>query len=173
MKKTRHSVNPGAKGAVGGGLPRVARGRSPLGTLKEYPRPIVGVLIQNPEGKFLIMHGSKFTHWTIPGGHVEMGESIEEAVKREAKEETGLDVHGLEFINVGENVFDRNFYKDKNPTHMIFLDYCAKTDGTVVKPDGREFNEYKWVSLEEIEVLEVGKYAKMAAKKMREKLCSK
>jgi len=141
--------------------------------MKEYPKPIVGVLIQNPEGKFLIMHGSKFTHWTIPGGHIEIGESIEEAVKREVKEETGLDVYDIEFVSIEENVFDKDFYKDRKPIHAIFLDYCAKTDEKEVKPDGREFNEYKWVSLEEIELLDVGKYAKIAAKKMEERLCNK
>ncbi|MDR1026654.1 MAG: NUDIX hydrolase [Lactobacillus sp.] len=45
--------------------------------------------------------------WLITGGHVEPGESIEQAVIREAKEELNLDVEVLSFIGVGEFLLSR------------------------------------------------------------------
>ena len=138
-----------------------------------YPEPIVGVLIQNPAGKFLVLRGDKFVYWTIPGGHVEVGETVEETIKREVKEEVGLDVDSTELINVQNSVFDKDFFKDREAKHMIFLNYVAKTTSNDVKVDMREFNEYKWVNLEELEGDGIGKYTREIAKKMREKLCNK
>jgi nucleoside triphosphatase len=75
---------------------------------------------------------------------VELGERIEEAVKREAKEETGLDVYDLEFINFQEFIYDPSFWK---PRHFIFFDYACKTDSTDVQLND-EAEEYTWVALD-------------------------
>ncbi len=74
-----------------------------------YPdQPVVGigaVIIQN--GKIaLIKRGNEPSKgkWTIPGGLVELGESLEAAVIRETKEETLLDVENPTLIDVVDNV---------------------------------------------------------------------
>ena len=65
-----------------------------------FPEPTVGVFIFNPAGELLLLQSHKWPgKYVVPGGHVELGEHIEEAAVREAKEETGLDIHDLEFIN--------------------------------------------------------------------------
>jgi ADP-ribose pyrophosphatase YjhB (NUDIX family) len=74
-----------------------------------YPdQPIVGIgaVIIN-EGKIaLIKRGNEPSKgkWTIPGGHVELGETLEQAVIRETKEETSLDVENPRLIDVVSNV---------------------------------------------------------------------
>ena len=74
-----------------------------------YPdQPVVGVgAVIVKEGKIaLIKTGKRASRgkWTIPGGLVELGESPEQAVIRETKEETGLDVENPSLIDVVSNV---------------------------------------------------------------------
>lgn len=53
---------------------------------------VVGsAIIENPEGKILLVRSPKWhDKWTMPGGHIEPGETIEKALLREAEEEIGL-----------------------------------------------------------------------------------
>ena len=52
-----------------------------------------------------------------------MGERLEEAVAREAKEETGLDIHDIKFINFQQFIYDPAFWKKR---HFIFFDFACK-----------------------------------------------
>ncbi len=56
------------------------------------------------EGKLLIMHRNKFgkEYETLPGGNVEIGETTESAVRREVKEETGMDLGSAELVFIEE-----------------------------------------------------------------------
>src|SRR5437867_13195521 len=86
-----------------------------------YPEPTVGALIVNPEGKILLAKSHKwFDKYTLPGGHIEVGETMEEAVKREAKEAVGLDVEVVEFLLMLEVMFADAF---SQKTHFIFFDF--------------------------------------------------
>lgn len=113
---------------------------------QQYPEPTVGALIFNPTGKIFLMKSHKWRgEYVIPGGHVELGEKMEDAVRREVKEETGLDVYNLEFICFQEFIFDDAFWKKK---HFIFFDFACKAKSTRVKLNP-EAEEYVWVSLKE------------------------
>ncbi len=82
---------------------------------KEYPEPTVGLLIVNDKNEILLIKSPKWgERYVVPGGHVEMGEKIEEAVKREAKEEVGLDVEFEKVLFVYESIFSPEFSKNKN-----------------------------------------------------------
>jgi nucleoside triphosphatase len=114
---------------------------------KAYPEPIAGVLIVNPEGKIFLIKSPKWGgEYTVCGGHIELGETIEQAAKREAKEEKGLDVFGVKLLEIQECIFDPKFYKQK---HFIFLDVVCKTKSTEVILDKREALDYVWVSIDE------------------------
>jgi ADP-ribose pyrophosphatase YjhB (NUDIX family) len=107
---------------------------------REYPeRPVVGVggvIIENGRA-LLIRRGSEPLRgeWSIPGGTLELGESLQEGVARELREETGLDVRVLELIEV----FDRIFPGDSPPQarakphprfHFVIVDYlCERISG--------------------------------------------
>src|SRR5438105_15871556 len=107
-----------------------------------YPEPTVGALIVNKEGKILLTKSHKwFDKYTLPGGHIEVGETMKEAVIREVKEEVGLDVEVAEMLLMQEAIFAGEFWKRK---HFIFFDFLCKSRDQQVKLDGRELQEYVW-----------------------------
>lgn len=107
-----------------------------------YPEPTVGALIVNKEGKILLAKSHKwFDRYTLPGGHIEIGETMEGAVKREVKEEVGLDVKVVEFLTMQEAIFAKEFYKKK---HFIFFDFLCITEDSTVKLDNDEIQDYLW-----------------------------
>jgi nucleoside triphosphatase len=108
-----------------------------------FPEPTVGALIVNNEGKILLARSHKwFDKYTLPGGHIEVGESMVDAVRREVKEEVGLDVEVVEMLLVHEAIFAPEFYKKK---HFIFIDFCCKSKEQRVKLDNDEIQDYIWV----------------------------
>jgi nucleoside triphosphatase len=113
---------------------------------QQYPEPVVGALIANPEGKVLLVKSYKWPdQYVIPGGHIELGETMEEALKREMKEETGLDIYDIEHAWLGESVFQNSFHEKK---HFIFINFVCKTDSCEVMLND-ELQEYVWVSPQE------------------------
>ena len=107
-----------------------------------YPEPTVGALIVNKEGKILLTKSHKwFDKYTLPGGHIEVGETMKEAVIREVKEEVGLDVEVGDMLLMQEAIFAEEFWKRK---HFIFFDFLSKSKDQRVKLDGRELQEYLW-----------------------------
>lgn len=130
-----------------------------------FPEPTVGDFIFNPSGDLLLLKSHKWPgRYVVPGGHVELGERIEEAAVREAKEETGLDVYNLEFILFQEFIHDPSFWK---PRHFIFFDYTCKTRSTDVQLND-EAEEYIWVRLEAAGQLPLDAYTRKAIEKLVE-----
>ncbi|MEW5938934.1 MAG: NUDIX domain-containing protein [Chloroflexota bacterium] len=107
-----------------------------------FPEPTVGAFIFNAKGELLLLESHKWPGvYVVPGGHVELGERLEEAVVREAKEETGLDVHAVEFINFQQFIYDPAFWKKR---HFIFFDFACRADGADVILNN-EAEAYVWV----------------------------
>ncbi len=107
-----------------------------------YPEPTVGALIVNKEGRILLTKCHKwFDKYMLPGGHIEVGETMKEAVAREVKEEVGLDVEVAEMLLIQEAIFAVEFWKRR---HFIFFDFLCKSKDQQVKLDGRELPEYVW-----------------------------
>jgi 8-oxo-dGTP diphosphatase len=105
---------------------------------REYPdRPVVGVggvVIENGRA-LMIRRGSEplLGQWSIPGGTLELGESLENGVIRELKEETGLTVRIVEMIEVFDRIYEdeADAAKKKGPRyHYVIIDYlCERLDG--------------------------------------------
>jgi 8-oxo-dGTP diphosphatase len=107
---------------------------------REYPeRPIVGVggvIIENGR-TLLIRRGSEPLRgeWSIPGGTLELGESLQAGVARELREETGLDVRVLELIEVFDRIFpDESLQPSEEKRqprfHFVIADYlCERIAG--------------------------------------------
>lgn len=122
-----------------------------------YPEICIGVLILNPKGKILLVQSHKWRNkYSLPGGHIELGEKIEEAIRREVKEETGLNIYNIQFLHFQEMIFDPVFYKKK---HFIFLDFMAKTREQKVKLDS-EAQKYPWVKASEALQMPLHQYSR-------------
>ena len=126
-------------------------------TKQKFPEPTVGVFIFNQRGELLLLQSHKWPGaYVVPGGHVELGERLEEAAVREAKEETGLDVYDLEFINFQQFIYDPAFWKQR---HFIFFDFAAKTDSTNVALND-EAQAHIWVDPNQALKLELDSYTR-------------
>lgn len=124
---------------------------------QQFPEPTVGIFIFNQQGKLLLLQSHKWPGaYVVPGGHVELGERLEEAAVRETKEETGLNIYDLEFINFQEFIYDPAFWKQR---HFIFFDFSAKTDSTEVKLND-EAQAYIWIEPKEALNLELDSYTR-------------
>lgn len=132
--------------------------------IKKYPEPTVGAVIFNPEGKVLLCKSYKWDNqYVIPGGHIELGEPMEEALKREIWEETGLEIYNIELISLKESIFSNCFHEKK---HFIFIDFRCKTDSSHVTLNN-EAEEYKWVDLKDIENYNLGGFTRDLFREMR------
>jgi nucleoside triphosphatase len=110
-----------------------------------FPEPTVGVFIINDEGKVLLLQSHKWPgKYVVPGGHVELGERIEQAAVREAREETGLEVYDLQFLCWQEFIFDESFWQHK---HFIFFDFACKCGANTVKLND-EAESFIWIEPE-------------------------
>jgi len=109
-----------------------------------YPEPVVGPIIYNDDGEVLLIKNPKWKNWSIPGGHIEWGEKMEEALRREIDEETSLLIDKIEFISATDGVRPEHFLKEK---HFIFLNFFAHLAGGQPKLSD-EMTEYLWVNPE-------------------------
>ena len=137
-----------------------------------YPdQPIVGVgAVIVSEGKLLLEKRSNEPSkgkWTIPGGLVELGENIEQAVIRETKEETCLDVENPRLIDVIDNVDLDETGKVKY--HFVIVDYAVKIKGGTVKA-ASDAAELRWVHLDEVEAFNLTRSFRVFFRRNRHKL---
>jgi mutator protein MutT len=118
-----------------------------------YPnQPIIGVgAIIICDGKILLEKRKGDPgkgKWSIPGGLVELGETTTEAIIREVKEETGLDVTEPKLIDVVDNIVrDEN---GKVKWHFVIIDYFVKIKGGELRA-GDDAEELRWVPLSDVE----------------------
>jgi len=95
--------------------------------------------------------------YTVPGGHIELGERAEDAIVREVKEETGLDSVAKELLIVQQAIYPEGFYKHE---HYVFMDYVCKATSSEVKLDGRELQSFIWVRPEDALNLDLEEYTR-------------
>jgi len=111
------------------------------------PIATVGALIFDQRGKVLMIRTHKWSNlWGIPGGKIKWGEPSIDALRREIKEETNLEVDNIEFVLVQDCIHSKEFYRD---AHFVLLNYTCKCSGgsdVILNDEAREF---RWVSIEE------------------------
>ena len=126
---------------------------------RNYPRVIAGAFIFNDKDELLLVKQPKWHNkYANIGGKVELGERIEDAARREAKEETNLDIFDLEFIDIIDGLDLEKSYKLNN-NHFIFVDYKVKTKNDKKIKLNEEIVEYKWMKLDEWLKLKESKFA--------------
>lgn len=98
-------------------------------------RPVLGAAaVVIHDGRVLLIRRTQPPDagaWSIPGGAVELGESVEDALRREVREETGLEVAVGEFLEVFERI-----ERDADGAirfHFVVLDHAATVTGGVLR----------------------------------------
>lgn len=111
-------------------------------------------IVLNREDKFLVLKASyKGFRWDLPGGAVEIPEEHEAALKREVKEEVGIDVKDIVPL-----VVETGYNKDED-SYVIFIGYKCRAVSENVKLSG-EHTECRWVTKEEFTKLDATPYLK-------------
>lgn len=92
-----------------------------------YPRVGVGVILENRAGRVLLgkRKGSHAPYWSIPGGHLEPGETFEAAAIREIEEETGLRIDAPRVVAITNNL---ETWRECG-LHYVSVILYARTDG--------------------------------------------
>jgi len=126
---------------------------------REYPEtPLVGVgaIIIEDNSVVLVKRGHAPLQgkWSIPGGVLEIGETLRKAVVREALEETGLAVEPGELLGVFERVIADD--QGKMRYHYVLIDFlCQRVAGELAAGD--DADEVRWFRREELRGLELAR----------------
>ena len=113
---------------------------------------VAGIIIHN--NKILTHRDINKDHYCLPGGRIEIGETSEQAIKREIKEELGKDVEIIEYKSTIENFFEF----ENNKYHEIYFLYKIefvneedkKINYTIHNVEGKQYLQYEWLELNKI-----------------------
>lgn len=89
--------------------------------------------------RFLVVQRNDTKAWALPGGAVEDGETLESAVAREVKEETGLDVTTLDMTGI--------YIRNKWRNNILFVYKCSMIGGDIQK--SAETDDFSWMQTDE------------------------
>ncbi|HDM26947.1 MAG TPA: NUDIX domain-containing protein [Candidatus Bathyarchaeota archaeon] len=124
---------------------------------REYPSlpvlAVAAIIVDN--GEILLVKRANEPargKWSPPGGVVELGESLVDAVRREVREECGLEIEVDGLLDVVEVV--RRDSKGRIRFHYVILDYLAHPTGGELRP-GEDASEVRWIPLRELENYEI------------------
>ena len=115
---------------------------------QDHPYVGVDAIILNDKGEILLEKRAQGMstfpgYWAIPGGWMEWGETVEQAVKREVQEELGIEVEVVKFIG---KYFDTNTFPIKKYSRVALPHICKIVSGEPTAYQKEEVEEVKWVS---------------------------
>ena len=118
---------------------------------------VAGLLVHDE--KLLIMQDKGQAYYYVPGGRIKMNEKSEDAVKREVKEELGIEVSVNRMLWVNENFFKEETVQEQ--FHEICFFYLLELKDREILKRGKEFevdengkiHTYYWKSLDEIKYI--------------------
>ncbi len=106
-----------------------------------------GVLIMDKDKRVLLQLRTDSNSWGIPGGCLNVGESLQDAAKREVFEETGLIVDNLKLFNVYSGEEQHWIYPDGNEVYIINTVFITNNFCGTLKADKVESKEVKFFDL--------------------------
>jgi ADP-ribose pyrophosphatase YjhB (NUDIX family) len=124
---------------------------------RRYPkRPLVGVgaLIFN-RGRILMAQRGKEPlkgWWSLPGGALEIGESLDAAVRREVLEETGLEIEPVRVFEIFERIM--RDAEGRPEYHYVLIDYVCRITGGTLRA-GDDVCRVEWVRPEGLKELQI------------------
>jgi mutator protein MutT len=124
---------------------------------REYPlRPIlaVGTIVVRNGSVLLARRGKPPSQgkWSVPGGAVDVGESLEDAARREIREECGIEVELMDTIEVIQRITRDDTQRVR--FHYVIVDYLARWTGGEPRPSA-EASDVHWFRPEEFDGLDM------------------
>ncbi len=111
---------------------------------------VAGCLVINGKNEILLQHRTDTHLWSIPGGAVELGETVEEAVRREVFEETSITVNELHFFQVFSGESQHITYPNGDEVYFVNLVFeCRDFEGTV-KVNDHESSELEFFAYDSL-----------------------
>jgi phosphoglycolate phosphatase-like HAD superfamily hydrolase/ADP-ribose pyrophosphatase YjhB (NUDIX family) len=108
-----------------------------------HPVCTVGALIFNADNRVLMVRTQKWSNlWGIPGGKIKFGEPSLEALRREIKEETSLDIGDIRFVLAQDCIHSKEFYRE---AHFVLLNYTCRVEGNAAVKLNEEAQEFRWM----------------------------
>jgi len=119
-----------------------------------YPRVGIGVLVFKDDQFLLIKRGQEPSKgkWTVPGGLVELGEKLEQAVHREIYEECNIRISRLQQLDIFE--FLQSDPSDKIKYHYIVIDFLAEYESGKLKAKS-DIDKAQWVKIDFLDQLDI------------------
>lgn len=108
------------------------------------------VLIYNDKGEVLLQQRTDNLCWGLFGGALELGESLEEAAKREVYEEIGLTVDNLKLLNVFSGEPTHYIYPNKDEVYIVSAVYTTSNYKGDMVIDPKETKQARFFALNEI-----------------------
>ncbi|MFC4639086.1 NUDIX domain-containing protein [Deinococcus hohokamensis] len=131
----------------------------------ERPVVCVGALVWGPDGRVLLVRTTKWRGlWGVPGGKVDYGETLVDALKREFREEVGLDLEDVLYAQTQEAVLSQEFWR---PAHLLLVDFFAGTATHEITPN-EEIETWAWVTLAEAETFTLNTYTRTLLERARQ-----
>lgn len=118
--------------------------------MRSYPqRPVIGVgAVVLDAGRVLLIkraHAPLKGHWSLPGGAVELGETLEQATAREVREETGLDIDVGPIVEVLDRIMkDGDGHVEH---HFVLVDFVCSVSGGILS-SASDADAAEWVPLD-------------------------
>ena len=117
---------------------------------RDYPeRPIIGIgaVIVSGHRALLVRRNTEPLRgeWSVPGGMLELGETLHDGVRREVQEETGLTVEPGEVLDVFDSIFTDA--AGRTQYHYVLIDYLCRPLSGEARP-GSDVSDVRWVGLE-------------------------
>jgi 8-oxo-dGTP pyrophosphatase MutT (NUDIX family) len=117
-------------------------------------RPLIMVgatlLVLNQDNQLLMIKRTDNRCWGVPGGAMELGESLENTVKRETQEEIGINVKDLELFGVysGQELYYQ--YPNGAEVYNVSVVYITRNVSEVIKVNHDEHSEYKYFDVHDL-----------------------
>jgi ADP-ribose pyrophosphatase YjhB (NUDIX family) len=114
----------------------------------------VGALILRKDSILLVERGRQPLKgfWSLPGGVLELGEQLGDAIVREVKEETGLDVQPVSVVEIFERIMRDK--EGKPEYHYVLVDYMCKVTGGELAA-GDDSSKVEWVKRKDLAALKL------------------
>jgi ADP-ribose pyrophosphatase YjhB (NUDIX family) len=116
------------------------------------PLILVGVnaLVLDESGRLLLLERTDTKDWGLPGGFLELGETVEEAAKREICEETGLELEAMKLFGVFSGPEYFYTYPNGDQVSNVTVVYLASSPQQPLRPDQIESQQVQFFELDEL-----------------------